>query len=235
MRQRKKTLDDDLKLAKQSLANLNMPTNRPGVLVDNDAAELKGAWKASKFSPKYVGAGYVHDDRLNKGEKSATFTLNVPADGEYELRISYTSGANRDPQVPVAVVHADGEEQLLLNQRPTPAIDGLFQPLKAFPFKKDQPATVTISNAGTTDYVIVDAVWLYPTAKAEPAQTESKESQAEIAAAEQRIKSLEEQLKSLKDQAPAPAPKAMAARDHEKNRRLPYSHSRRSSCAGRSR
>lgn len=212
----KKKIEGQLGVAKKMLANAKSPQSYPGIIVDNTAAKLVGQWKASTFSPKYFGVGYVHDDRLDKGEKSATFSATVPTDGEYEVRVSYTPGANRAKKVPIQVKHAAGQSEVFLDQSPTPSINGLFQPVGRFNFRKGEPAIVTISNRGTVDYVIVDAVWFFPLNEAKDKQAnEAPDNSEQIAAAEKEVKSLEAELKALKATAPAPAPKAMAARDHE--------------------
>lgn len=211
-----KTLQEKIKTAKQQLAALGQP-QRPGVVLDNPQAKLVGVWKESKFSPNYLGVGYIHDDKLYKGELSATFTATIPADGKYEVRLSYTPGDNREKNVPVTIQHADGESNVMLNQQPKPAIDNLFQPVGRFRFSKAKPAAVVISNKNTTGYVLVDAVWFFPLN--EESQGPSSEEFAKLTAAktkaEAAIKSLEAELKKHKANAPPPAPMAMAARDHE--------------------
>jgi len=50
----------------------------PGIVVDDEAAQLKGFNSASSASTTYVGHGYLHDGNMNKGEQTARFTAELP-------------------------------------------------------------------------------------------------------------------------------------------------------------
>ena len=67
---------------------------------------------------------------------------------------------NRATNVPVSISHADGKAKATLNQRKTPKHDGVFTSVGTFTFASN--ATVTISNANTDGYVLIDAVQLVP-------------------------------------------------------------------------
>ncbi len=56
-----------------------------------------GLWAASTSSPGYVGADYLHDRREAKGTKSASWTYEITASGNYEIAAQWTSAANRAP------------------------------------------------------------------------------------------------------------------------------------------
>src|SRR5262245_43441834 len=79
----------------------------PGVVVDDAAAELVGEWKPSTHVSPYVNDGYVHDDNQDKGEKSARFVPDLPAAGNYQVLVAYTSGKTRAARVPVTIQCAD--------------------------------------------------------------------------------------------------------------------------------
>jgi hypothetical protein len=132
--------------------------NPPGVVVDDEAAQLKGFNSHSTASGAFVGHGYLHDGNTNKGEQTARFTPDLPKDGRYTVAIAYPHNANRAPNVPVVVHHADGDTKLVLDQKKKPAVNDLLQPIGTFHFTKGKAGFVEIANAGTDGFVVIDAV-----------------------------------------------------------------------------
>ncbi len=136
------------------------PKSLSGLVLDDIAAAKRGAWSASSSIGGYVGASYLHDGNAQKGELSATYKFALKEPGEYEVRVAYTPNPNRATNVPIAIQHAGGERKATLNEKQTPAIDKTWQSLGKHRFEKE--AIVTISNAGTNGYVVIDAVQLVP-------------------------------------------------------------------------
>ena len=66
-----------------------------GILVDAEEAEFTGAWVKSTKQPALVGSSYRHDDNRDRGQKSARFTPEIPAAGQYEVRLLYVAHGNR--------------------------------------------------------------------------------------------------------------------------------------------
>jgi hypothetical protein len=204
----------------EDTATMRQPGKLVGITVDDKEAKLVGKWKPSTFSRPYVGEGYIHDDKSGKGEKSATFTPDLPRAGEYDVLISYTAAKGRSTNTPVTVRCADGETTVLVNQEEVPPLDGLFRPVGKFHFAAGTAGSVTIANKGTAGYVIVDAVRFVPmgalanvpaTAMGVPAEVREK-----IAQAEARVKDLEAEEKSLQAAAPQPPPLVLAVQDEDK-------------------
>ncbi|MCA9224060.1 MAG: DUF1549 domain-containing protein, partial [Planctomycetales bacterium] len=117
------SIETPLKQAREALKKLGQPSkfprqvaDLPGIVVDDRDAEKQGDWKDSTYSPNYVGSGYIHDDRMGKGEKSVTFRPKLTAAGMYEVRISYAGSGGRSTRVPVTITHADGEDRVLVDQ-----------------------------------------------------------------------------------------------------------------------
>ncbi|QDU99098.1 DUF1553 domain-containing protein [Lignipirellula cremea] len=187
------------------------------VFDDADARKI-GDWKASTYSPTFVGKGYLHDDQSGKGEKSVEFTLNVPRTALYDVQCSYTPAGTRASNVPVSIVHADGQIEVVLDQTRKPTADELFASVGQFSFTKGTPGLLTISNAGTRGHVIVDAVRLVELDQdGKPVQAELDAQDPAlvqaIAAVDLATSQLEEQEQALKDllaSAPAPLPQAIA-------------------------
>ena len=70
-------------------------TKLVGVVIDNAQATLTGEWKRSTSVRPFVDAGYIHDDNTAKGERQVRFSAKLPKAGEYEVRISYSTGGSR--------------------------------------------------------------------------------------------------------------------------------------------
>ena len=132
-----------------------------GIVVDDLAAKREGFWQASSASSGWIGFGYHHDGERGDGESIATFIPELPRSGRYEVRLAYTPHSNRTTAAPVQIRHREGVAKVTINQRQTPPIDDRFLSLGTYNFDEDGSARVTVSNAGTEGYVIIDAVqWL---------------------------------------------------------------------------
>ena len=138
------------------------PASLPGIVVDDTAATLVGKWEYSTHTPPYVGLGYLHDQKSGKGQKSATFTPNLPRDGRYEVRLAHCYNIRRATNAPVTIHHADGETTLRISQQETPPHARLFRTLGTFRFTAGTNGWVRVANDGTEGkHVIADAVqWL---------------------------------------------------------------------------
>ncbi len=204
------------------------PATLPGVVLDNVDAVKTGAWVDSVYYKSYVGAGYIHDDNAAKGERSIIFHTDLPAGGMYEVRMSYTPGESRAPNVPVILQTADGERIVTVDQRQVPDIDGLFTSLGTFRFTNDQFAEVTISNEGTSGHVIVDAIQFLLIEDAPPAATLADSQQTATVEADEvdlsaildRIETLESSvsqreaaLAALEESAPPVPPTVLSVRE----------------------
>jgi hypothetical protein len=224
--QLKKTQDEikavkALLAASQDKATMRNPGALLGITVDDTEAKFVGTWKASAFSKPYVGAGYVHDDKAGKGEKSATFTPNLPRAGEYEVLLSFTANQGRDKNVPVTVT-CDGEvQELTVDQTMPPEIDGLFHSIGKFKFKAGAAGSVAIATKGTEGHVIVDAVRFVPAGELAKlpemmGMGVAPEVKAAVAEQQARLKALEERAAALRAETPPPPKMVMAVRDEDK-------------------
>ncbi|MFP6858496.1 MAG: xanthan lyase [Roseibacillus sp.] len=141
------------------------PKTLPGIVLDETDAILKGSWQYSTHTPPYVGIGYLHDQKSDKGKKSATWIPNIPTAGKYEVRVSHCYNVRRATNTPVTIRHARGETTIRINQQDVPKHGKLFRSLGVFQFKAGKTSSVSISNDGTHGkYVIADAVQFLPVA-----------------------------------------------------------------------
>jgi len=188
-----------------------------GLVIDDVDAVKTGEWMKSTSVGHWIGGGYVHDKNEDRGNKSVVFSTKIPKAGKYELRVSYTWGANRNPAVPVEVRIGDKTTVKIINMKLPPEHNELFETVGVFEIQENQQARVTVSNRGKESGVVVaDAVqWLTesnsPVEKSPHLTTtkniDVKELKAEFAQADKA-------LKQLKKSAPK-MPSSMCVVDRE--------------------
>lgn len=127
------------------------------LIVDDNAAVLVGEWKNSTHTAGFYGDGY----RTAAGTKlhTATYTVKVPADGEYQLLIGYTPGPNRSPNAAVTITTVEGEKTLRLNQQKSAEGALAMHDLGKFRFAAGE-TKVVLSNQDATGVIIADSVAL---------------------------------------------------------------------------
>ena len=154
---------DDIAQASTGSSKGNIPPSAiAGVVVDDSAAERVGEWQQSQHNKPYIGDGYLHDLNAGKGSKTITFHPELTAPGQYEVRLAYTANENRATNVPVTILHAEGETTVQINQRQPPPIHGHFVKLGQFHFEQGNQGYVLVSTTNTEGHVIVDAVQFLP-------------------------------------------------------------------------
>ncbi len=208
-----------------------------GIVIDDRDAKIIGQWVESTSLRPFVDGHYLHDENIDKGKKQVVFTPNIQTGGYYEVRLSYGASGNRASNVPVTIVHQDGQAEVIVNQSQSPPIDGLFVSLGTYRFEADNRSSVTISNAGTDGHVIVDAVQFLiqesdqeklvskpkqvPVATSDPVAKTWFESDAPPKPAsrsvqlERTIKALDDELRRMKKNGPPPVAVAMSVKDSE--------------------
>ncbi len=217
----KKAKDQASALSKQ-IQLLNKNTN--ALLVDDSEAKLTGSWTKSTYSKPFIGVGYIHDAKSEKGEKWAEFTVKIPRTATYDVQLGYSGTTGRADNVPISIKHAEAEIEVSLDQEKKGPIDEEFASLGQFPFEAGKPAVITVSTRGTVGYVTLDAVRLVELDdKGEPVVNEVSEDDEKLKSAESELKEatekqkqLEADLKQLDENAPTPLPKAIAVAEAEK-------------------
>ena len=185
----------------------------PGLVLDEGQARVVGAWKSSRTTPGYVGEGYLTDENEGKGAKTVSFTPALPQSGRYEVRLAYTAAANRASNVPVTILHADGEATVTVNQRTAPPAGERLLSLGQFRFEKDGQGYVLISNEGTDGFVIVDALQLLPLdARGEGPGAAVARADPAAAARAAELRAVEAELKQLAASGPR-RPLTMSVRE----------------------
>ena len=142
------------------VSNAVMPND---IIVDNSDTSgvltITGQWNSSTVFPGYWGTEYIHDDNTGQGTKSVLFEPVVPAAGDYELFMRWTSDANRADSVPVRISYQGGIKDTIVNQQ---AWGAGWVTLGVYPFASGNSGSVLISNDNTVGYVIADAMRLSP-------------------------------------------------------------------------
>ncbi|MEY2725184.1 MAG: Xanthan lyase precursor [Planctomycetota bacterium] len=139
----------------------------PGIVIDDGDAVLEGEWVQSSFQRPFLGEGYRHSGMPRTGLK-AVYTVQLPDDGEYLVRMVINHGTSRSDRVPLVVRHADGETQLAVSQRMAAGAGG-FTELGRFSFSKAEPAIVAVLAADAAPgHVIIDALHFIRTSEIPP-------------------------------------------------------------------
>ena len=147
----------DLKAAEKPPA-----TSPAGLILDDQVAELEGAWTPSTNFKPHIGKGYVHDEQRSDGKCRATFRFKVPAEDDYELSMAYSAHATRTTRLPITIAGGGVEHRLTIDQtQPLPTGES-FRPLGQFRLRPGVDYTLTLSNEGTVGFVILDAFQLRP-------------------------------------------------------------------------
>jgi hypothetical protein len=115
------------------------------------------AWSTGANAGGWNG-DYWHDGNTTKGDKWITYRPTLPTNGTYEVDAWWVSNPNRANNTPYYILHAAGTTRVLVNQQ-NPS--GGWFPLLTTNFNAGTGSSVTISNGGTSGYVIADGVrWL---------------------------------------------------------------------------
>ncbi len=127
------------------------------IIIDNGGtgSTITGTWSnASNYG--FHGTRWVTDGNAEKGSKSIRYTPTIMRDGLYEVFTIWSSHAtSRDTAVPYTITHAGATTTVPVNQREN---GGVWRSLGVFPFQAGTTGNVLVSNAGTTNYIVADAV-----------------------------------------------------------------------------
>ncbi len=134
------------------------PLKLDGIVLDDTDAEKSGSWIPGNINgSQHIGDGYIHDENGSKGELSAKWTPDIPVAGVYDIIFHFPPNRNRAKNVPVTVAINGGESKTVQvnEQEPTGQ-----QSLGQFKLPIGHNTTITVTNAGTDGFVVVDGVQL---------------------------------------------------------------------------
>lgn len=195
--QQSQRLKQDLKKSEQRPDYIAID-QLPGIVVDNSDARLVGPWTSSKSVKPIVGSDYIHDNNRDKGQKSVTFEPDSLPAGQYEVRLAFQAGNNRASRVIAIVASADGETEVVIDQRKPAPDAGIWYSLGNFRFEANGQAYVLISNGQTDGHVVLDAVQFLP--YGESVESTTGNDKVLQAAPDEQIQSIQQQIKQLEKQ-----------------------------------
>jgi hypothetical protein len=136
------------------------PKKLQGIILDDTAAKLTGHWVHSSAAKSFLSDDYIHDGNAKDGQCRARFETKLPKAGKYRVMLAAAPSGNRATNAPFEITHKEGVTNLKVNLKEPNAAEGLFWiDLGAYEFGNE--AAVSVSNAGTDGYVVVDGMrWI---------------------------------------------------------------------------
>ena len=130
-----------------------------GIIIDQSNPTnvvVTGSWSSGANAGGWNG-DYFTDGNSGKGTKAVTYTPVLPVSGTYQVYAWWvaSSGAFRDPHVPIDIVHPNGTNRVLVDQR---SGGSQWNLLLTTNFIAGTTARVIIRNDSTTNFVLADAV-----------------------------------------------------------------------------
>ena len=132
----------------------------PQFIVDNEDEEpafsLEGDWATGAYGNPY-GSNY-NWAYGGSGDRTATWTPDLPSDGIYDVFAYWVQGNNRATDAPFIIHHFEGADTVRVNQE----INGeQWYKLGSYPFEAGTSDDITLTN-DADEIVIADAIrWLY--------------------------------------------------------------------------
>ena len=190
--------------------------NLPGVVVDDQQAELVGNWNKSQSNKYFVGENYLYGSGGKEKFGRVVFRPDLPEDGRYEIQISYSPGDNRSTDVPIQIDHADGQTTTRVDQRTAPPIGGKFESLGMFNLSAGKQTKVTVSGEGVTDGVVIaDAViFISKQDDLEPGADAPQIDVKQVTRLRKELDEQEQRVEEIRKSIPKPPP-AMAIADRD--------------------
>ena len=131
-----------------------------GIVQDDRDATYRGVWHTSQGLDGYVGYGYHYAPAGSNA--TATFTLESPANGSYDVLVTWQPHPNRGNSVPVSVNSSDAVTSITFNMKKAPPIQNTFGKAGQVKVEKGEKITVTISTEDAGGNAHADAVLLVP-------------------------------------------------------------------------
>lgn len=147
---------------------MDIPPGATGaVTTPSGTVTVTGAWTETETlsivsDATIYGPTFLSDGNAGKGTKSVAFAPNITTAGNYLVYAHYPHAASRGTNIPVTITNNGTAANLTLNQ----TLDGRWKLVSATPyyFRAGTPSadSVTISNTGTSNFVMCDAIALVP-------------------------------------------------------------------------
>ncbi len=128
------------------------------IVVDNVSPDFSAPgrrWFKATHTPGYAGTDY-HARRVESTSDPASWSVNLPESGAWEVFARWPTGSNRTEAAPYVVLHEGGSTKRIVNQRKD---DNIWVSLGTFQFATGYAPRVLLSCwTRSGDFVIADAV-----------------------------------------------------------------------------
>lgn len=134
-----------------------------GIVLDDPEAILAGTWTASTSIKPFVGDGYRFAGAAgtpNNGSATATFRFTAPVAGTYRLNIAYSPDPSRATNVPLNITSGAHVANFTVDQTLARPPGSTVREIGLVQLVADQETVITLGTAGTTGFVILDALQL---------------------------------------------------------------------------
>jgi len=121
-----------------------------GLVLDDEQAQENTGFSVSRASHPFLDHGYLRDDGDASGTARVRFSVSMPQEGPYRIKLLAPPLGNRASNTPVRIEAAGKTFDAVVNQRKEPDWLGPYDLPRLF--------TVTVTNARADGYVIVDGL-----------------------------------------------------------------------------
>jgi hypothetical protein len=141
------------------------PKTFPGIVLDDEQAELSGTWSRSTSFQPYIGKGYVYCGERGPaargdGKSAATYRFKPPKTGRFHVLMAYSAHETRATNVPLTVVSGSATRTFAVDQTQSLPDGKRFRPIGTVDLTAGAESTITVSNHETSGFVILDALQL---------------------------------------------------------------------------
>jgi hypothetical protein len=139
----------------------------PGIVLDDEQAKLSGDWsRSTNFKPHiengYVFSGEKDSQAKGDGKASATFRLQVPKSGRYQVLMAYSAHETRAKNVPLTITSGTVSQSVLVDQTRAIPNGKHFRSIDEVELDAKGETVIQITNADTSGFVILDALQILP-------------------------------------------------------------------------
>ncbi|MDA1005259.1 MAG: FAD-dependent oxidoreductase [Verrucomicrobia bacterium] len=146
--------------AQPSAIDRGLPSDSlAGIVVDDQAARLKGKWSHGDGLKPTVNNSYAY---AGAGDGvSATFPIRVKKSGRYEVRYYLRPHENRCKTATLTIAHGKGSSEVPVDLSKEPSAKN-YQVVGSYDFVDVLPASVTITGPTGSGFLHADCVQLVP-------------------------------------------------------------------------
>jgi hypothetical protein len=131
-----------------------------GLSIDDSMATTTGNWSSGDGLKGFAGIGYRY--AANGSQATMTFQFKIEKTDTYDIRVGWRAHENRASNAKVIVKTSTSVQELILNMKNAPEIDGTYHSLGKFKLEQGTNCSVVFDTAGADGFVCTDFVQLLP-------------------------------------------------------------------------